>query len=377
MIFDDIGASWLSKVVPNSASIGYVSTRFRFPILIHKYFLRRLFVIFLGRIFTQNYNAYYFYLDALIQSIQPKIIITAADNSVTLSKISKLHSSVLFVYVQSALRDLYSLQKNVDFPVYCSFGNIEQRLFNDLNIRVQEYFPIGSVKLGIAMSKVRTTSHLHADICFISSYRAEKKYSKRRDVWVNRRIEDIDELLFLHSVKFARRSNLSVRVLGKAREEEWQRLEMIHYQNLADGFPFEYVRTDNGLSQYESYLGLLSSGLSISCGSTLGFEGLSAGKKVLFGATMDIKFIEDWGVRYYYSDMPQIISLQQYSFEHFSCKVKYLRVFSLNEFLEITSSYARQIMNESPIGKPHEILRQKLENHLSRDSELDRRIRLT
>ena len=377
LIFDDIGASWLSKVVPNSASIGYVSTRFSFPILFHKYFLRRLFVILLGRIFSRNYNSYYFYLDALIQSIQPKIIVTAADNSVTLSKISKLHTSILFVYVQSALRDLYSFQKNVDLPVYCSFGQIEKRLFNDSNIRVQEYLPIGSVKLGMAMSKEHTSSHMHADICFISSYRAEKKYSKRRDVWINKRIEGIDQLLFLHSIKFARRSNLSVRVLGKAREDEWQRLEMIHYEKLADGFPFEYVQTDNELREYESYYGLLSSGLSISCGSTLGFEGLSAGKKVLFGATMDVNFIDDWGVRYYYSDMPQLISLQQNSFEHFSCKVEYLRDISLDEFLEVTSSYARQIMHESPIGKPHEMLHQKLEHHLSQNSVLDSHIQLT
>ena len=125
LIFDHIGESWLSKLVPNSASIGYFSTRFYFPILFHKHFLRRLFVILLGRIFVRNYNSYYFYLDAVIQSIQPKIIITAADNSVTLSKISKLHSSILFVYVQSALRGWYSFQKNVDLPVYCSFGSIE------------------------------------------------------------------------------------------------------------------------------------------------------------------------------------------------------------------------------------------------------------
>ena len=80
---------------------------------------------------------------------------------------------------------------------------------------------------------------------------------------------------------------------------------------------------------------------------------------------MDVNFIDDWGVRHYYSDMPQLISLQQNSFEHFSCKVEYLRDISLDEFVEVTSSYARQVMNQSPIGKPHEMLRQKLEHHLS------------
>ena len=370
LIFDDIGASWLSKLVPNSASIGYVSTRFSFPILFHKYFLQRLFVILLTHIFSRNYDSYYFYLDALIKSINPKIIITAADNSVTLSQVSKLHSSILFLYVQSALRDLHSFQRSLDLPVYCSFGNVEKRLFSDLNIRVQEYLPIGSVKLGMAMSEEHTSSHEHVDICFISSYRAEKQFSKNRDVWISRRIEDIEQLLFLHSIKFARQSNLSVRVLGKAREDEWQRLELIHYQKLADGFPFEYVRTDNELSKYESYYGLLNSGLSINCGSTLGFEGLSAGKKVLFGATMDVKFIDDWGVGFYYLDIPQLISLQQESFEHFSCKVEHLRNIALNEFLKITSPYARQIMSESSIGKPHELLQQKIKHHLSQNSKL-------
>ena len=369
LIFDDIGASWLSNLVPNSASIGYVSTRFSFPILFHKYFLQRLFVILLTHIFSRNYDSYYFYLDALIKSINPKIIVTAVDNSVTLSKVSKLHSSILFLYVQSALRDLHSFQRSLDLPVYCSFGNVEKRLFSDLNIRVQKYLPIGSVKLGMAMSEQQTSSYEHVDICFISSYRAETQYAKKREL--SRRIEDIDQLLFLHSIKFARQSNLSVRVLGKAREDKWQTLELIHYEKLADGFPFEYVRTDNELSEYESYYGLLSSGLSINCGSTLGFEGLSAGKKVLFGATMDVKFIDDWGVGYYYSDIPQLISLHQESFEHFSCKVKHLRNIALDDFLKITSPYARQIMNESSIGKPHELLQQKIEHYLSQNSKLD------
>ena len=369
LIFDHIGASWLSKLLPNSARIGYVSTRFSFPILLHKYFLQRLFVILLRHILSRNYDSYHFYLDALIKSINPKIIVTAADNSVTLSKVSKLHSSILFVYVQSALRGLYSFQRSLDLPVYCSFGNIEKRLFSDLNIRVQEYLPIGSVKLGMAMSEEQTSSYEHVDICFISSYRAEKKYAKK--LAISRRIEDIEQLLFLHSIKFARQSNLSVRVLGKAREDKWQRLELIHYEKLADGFPFEYVRTDNELSEYESYYGLLSSGLSINCGSTLGFEGLSAGKKVLFGATMDVKFIDDWGVGFYYLDIPQLISLQQESFEHFSRKVEHLRNIALDDFLKITSPYARQIMNESSIGKPHELLQQKIEHHLSQNSKLD------
>ena len=132
-----------------------------------------------------------------------------------------------------------------------------------------------------------------------------------------------------------------------------------------------YDAWENELSKYESYYGLLNSGLSITCGSTLGFEGLSAGKKVLFGATMDVKFIDDWGVGYYYSDIPQLISLQQESFEHFSCKVEHLREISLDDFLKITSPYARQIMNESSIGKLHELLQQKIEHHLSQNSKLD------
>ena len=86
---------------------------------------------------------------------------------------------------------------------------------------------------------------------------------------------------------------------------------------------------------------------------------------------MDVKFIDDWGVGYYYSDIPQLISLQQESFEHFSCKVKHLREISLDDFLKITSPYARQIMNESSIGKLHELLQQKIEHHLSQNSKLD------
>ena len=85
---------------------------------------------------------------------------------------------------------------------------------------------------------------------------------------------------------------------------------------------------------------------------------------------MDVKFIDDWGVGDYYLDMPQLISLQQESFEHFSRKVEHLMNIALDDFLEITSPYARQIMSESSIGKPHELLQQKIKHHLSQNSKL-------
>ena len=367
LIFDDIGATWLSKVVPDFATCGYLSTRFCYPVLINIGFLRRLFLILLGSIFHRNATPYYSYLDALIKSIKPKIVMTAADNNATLAVVSKTHTSILFLYIQSALRDEHSFPKIHDLPVYCSFGYIEKRLFNDLNINCQAYWPIGSVKLGIAMSKEPTENDFQSsDICFISSHRPKDQGESSA---ISDRINDVDQILFVYSIRFARRSNLTIKVLGKARENKWQRKELAHYKKLAGGYPFDYITTDKNAREFASYHALLNSELTIHCGSTLGFEALSVGKKVLFGATMDMAFINDWGVRYYYLDMPRQIRLQKDSFEHFSEKLDYLRKIPLNDFLELTSRYSHQIMKNHSSLKPHEVLPQKLARDLDQYSD--------
>jgi surface carbohydrate biosynthesis protein len=362
LIFDEIGTQSLAHAVPEYASIGYLSTRFRFPILLSRNFLSRFIQIVIKHILHRTKSTYTDYLDALIGDIKPKVVITAADNNTALAIVSKYHKNILFCYIQSALRDIHSFPKHLKLPIYCSFGYTEKLLFRDLEVDCKEYLPIGSLKLGVALSTPKIQEYLIADLCFISSHRAEIPRSGMPTI--NRKIEDIDQILFKLLVKYANNRGLNIRLLGKAREYRWQKKEISHFERLSFGYPFEYIRTDNATREYSNYHALLKSNVAINCGSTLGFEALSLGRKVLFGATMDTEFLHQWGVDYYYSNMPELVRLESGTFQHFYQKLDSIRALPQTEFSKIINPYSRQIVNTCPTLKPHEYLQKRLEKHL-------------
>ncbi len=368
LIFDEIGTQSLSHAVPKYASIGYLSTRFSFPILLSKKFLSRLIQIVINHILQRTKSAYTDYLDALIDDIRPKAVITAADNNVALAIISKNHNNILFFCIQSALRDIHSFPKHLKLPIYCSFGHTEKLLFRDLEVDCKEYLPIGSLKLGVALSNTKIKEYLAADICFISSHRAEIPLSGMTTITT--KIQDIDQILFKLLVKYASNRDLTIRLLGKAREYRWQKKEISHFERLSFGYPFEYIRADNASREYSNYHALLKSNIAINCGSTLGFEALSLGRKVLFGATMDTEFLNQWGVDYYYSEMPELVRLESGNYHHFCQKLDSIRALSQAEFSTIIGAYSKQIVNTSTTIKPHEYLQNRLEKHLLTESGL-------
>ena len=84
------------------------------------------------------------YLKALIKLIEPKVIITAVDNSVEFQKIAKeLHKSIKFIAVQQAFREYSyfpkSWVKDVFIPEYYCWGNYDVNMFKSKRLKVKEY----------------------------------------------------------------------------------------------------------------------------------------------------------------------------------------------------------------------------------------------
>lgn len=92
LIFDEIGANWLPHAVPPSASIGYLSTRFTYPIFISRKFWMRLVIAILSRLVRGRREFYSSYLGALIDEIKPIAITTAADNTTALAAYTLDHN---------------------------------------------------------------------------------------------------------------------------------------------------------------------------------------------------------------------------------------------------------------------------------------------
>ena len=297
-------------------------------------------------------NLYKSYLNILLDTIQPRAVLTGADNNSALAEIANNRKDILFIFVQSSLRDVNSFPYIHRLPVYCSFGDVEQKIFNDLDIYCDVYLPLGSVKYGIAQN--HKDSHIHplADIAFISSYRADHVVNSRHSTLINS-IHGLDKLLFKHTIEYASKNNKSVRVLAKSREKVWQRKEYIFYKELAKSYPFDFFCGDKLSNEFSSYNGLNPSTIIIHTGSTLGFEALASGARVLFGATTDPELIHLWGVHHYFQQLPKLVCLETRSFKHFSSKLDTIINLSAHHYRAAIETKSRLIVRHRSPKYPH------------------------
>jgi len=362
LIYDDIYSHWLERATPDNISVAHLSIRVSFPIFI----CSRFWVTFVRCLapFRKQKRSYFLaYLYALVSTIQPKIVVTGSDNNATLASLAEITPDVWFIFVQTALRDTsQGFPRGVKLPTYCAFGQSERLIFSSLAVRSRQYLPVGSIKLGYALSDPAPPQFAHADLLFISTHRPVQPEITLPPL--DRAVEATSNLLFIHSWEYARKYGLTLRVVAKSREPHWHEKEQLHYKTLCRNYPFDFVTENKSSRALDTYHALLASDLVINNGSTLGFEALAAGKKVLFGASMSPQLIKDWGVSDYFDQIPDFMCIQQEDFPHFEEKLNALRALPLAKYQRDTSTVARALVSQDTDCPPHEYIRETIRQYL-------------
>jgi len=352
LIFDDLCADWLARAVPKSARQERVSIRFSYPILFCWSFWRVLVTLSVNRLTRKGSSYSLIYLQALLESIQPKIVLSGADNNKNLAQLAHCTEDIQFIFVQTALRDTnQGFPRNISLPHYLAFGHCESNIFDVCQVKCPRYKPIGSLKLGYALSDPSPPVFSSTDLCFISDHRPGQPFAAASAL--EQAIASNSDQLFIHTARYARKNKLTLRVIGKAREPYWQRMEKRHYEELADNYFVEYISTDKVDSALNSYHAVFASSIVINNASTLGFEALVTKKKVLFGATMNSHLVEHWGVSEYFFGVPEIISLSAAHFSHFEEKLNALDKISASEYGNLVDAFALDVIAQDTNYPPH------------------------
>jgi len=283
--------------------------------------------------------------------------LTGNDNSQTLASLAREQSQIKVIFVQTALRDTKKgFPSAIELPSYLAFGNRERHIFKFKQVRAEEYLAIGSIKLGYALCLAKNFQVESADLCFISLHRPERINLAVSPL--EQSIEATNNSLFKLSCQYARKHDLSLRVVAKAREPQWQKREQLHYEQLSGDIVIDFVTANKQDHELNTYFGCLASSVVIHSASTLGFEALVAGKKVLFGASMTPNLIEDWGVAVYFDGIPDKFQIEEDHFYHFESKLNTLRDMSAATYRHETARLAHDLMANDPIRPPHERIRE-------------------
>ena len=354
LIFDNAGNNWLHYCLPTDIKSVTISMRHSLPVVLNFQFFFHLLKSLIREMRGRKGDGSYSLLCALINDLSPRVIISCIDNSRLLSRFARDHPQTKVAFIQTALRDtVLSFSPKQGLPVYLSLGETERKIFHTLGIHYKEYRPIGSVKLGLALSNKKDGPCQTFDLAFISHYRSSLFGNEAPRG--HQLIEANQRNLFRLCCRYAESLTLTIVVIIKARTPQVRSAEEMYYKNLAGEFPVHFVHSDKAKRELDSYFAGLASGLVIHSASTLGFELLAAGKKVILRATVNPKLIEAWGIEHYVDALPDSVKLKAGGsdtdfFQH--CDT--LRAMPDAQYRELTRKAAQSLVSMAGDDCPHE-----------------------
>jgi len=358
LIFGELGASFLRKAVPKQYTTEVLPIRDGLPVVIRGSFLIRCLI----NCVRHKLSFRQAYFSALIDEFKPSAIVTFVDNNSILGVYGNLHSDVLVISIQNALRSAASIKNQVGrAPLYFSLGDITKELFYETKSSYRRIESVGSLLLGLYLAEndVRQDAY---DLVFISGY---------RESWANDNYEyckslmDANRSIFTHLLRYGKDHCRKIAVLAKgkvAKEGEHYAEEREFYQGLALGSEFTLVSTVK--DTFKSYRTTLNANLVITIDSTLAYEVLSIGRKTLFGwvSNADLKSHKE-AVRYT-KYLPESLVLYDDSYEEFEEKVTALIDLRPEDYQTVIEGYKSKCVNQDTNGAPHLLVEREIRRHI-------------
>jgi surface carbohydrate biosynthesis protein len=364
LIFDGEGLENLKFCLPPKATYAVIRNRVEIPLVFSPIFFIKLcsgIAIFRSAKLALLY--------ALISTFKPKIILSIIDNSPTLSLIHRIFPDVPIFVVQNGVRWDFS-RPNKDamkFDHYFAFGLVEADIFKEGGHEVKNYHPVGSVRAGIFRAKEPELIKNKFDLCLISQFDPIPHNISKLDAWsaeVFTSYYSVSRELYKLILQYSVEKNLNLCIaMRHSKASEAFESEINFYSEFISGVP-----TFIPQHQFSSYEAVQQSELIFSISSSLSYEALGWGKRVIFGK--DIKKVRDlvtkgsWKKNYATCNLPDFLRLFTTNYDELSLKAD--KLFSMNEkdyqgHIQDARSY---YMTFDSKKFAHEIIKQEIEKNL-------------
>jgi len=367
LIYDSVGKTLLDTILPEGVATQSISLRETYPIVCRVGFLWELLKIVFRKRSRDNRLLVDKYLDVLIKELSPKVIVSLADSNKEILRYAARYTDTKLVLIQNAIRashrDCFSVPCNLS---YCSLGKVEEKRQQAIGHKIIGVTPIGSLTLGAALQTInQVPAFPWADLGFISSFRT---VSQRDDSAIGLQFENMHQKLFSYIAAFAKQGNYSLRVIAKSKLVSEQVLEREFFEQLAEGQDFDFVTSLRTERELNSYYGALATELIITAHSTLGFEMLALGRKVLFGSPMSNDYIYRLGIDDYFAHLPSIVKIEKEEFKEFCTKANQLYKEDGETFSLGILPFSRCVVSMLDNRLPQEVVRNIILERLGRST---------
>lgn len=349
VIFDSTGSEFINKLILNGIDYAVLPVRheeFYFTPKLAELFLKNFFCKFILRRDCRNIG--FIYMLSCIECMQPKIVVTFIDNNCVFHAISNVYDKADFYTIQNGIRTNHALRDFLPKPprfgsffkiknLIC-FGEYERELYHRYGHSIGKLHPVGSLIGSYFKSELaKDNENPVFDVCVISQWR-RLIMLKGHHPNVKNAIDTTN--IFLS--KSIEKKKISICVALRSNEKE----EREYYVNLF-GPEVHLVNFDQ--ENMSTYFAMHKSKVIVTYCSTVGYEALGWGKKVLFcnfSGEERRNFIIDgfW-------------SINKIDYEEFKRKFDYLINIDQKEYRNLTKDVAKYVMNYDPLIPVHKYIR--------------------
>ena len=354
LIVDENGSEYVSRCIPRELSIKVLKVRNLIPYVYSFLF----FIYFIKRVLQYGVNRRSLFI-AIVDYIDPRVLITFTDNSPIISMMSKIFPEKLVISIQNGIRtgqdiSLASNFGSYSLPHYFAFGKYEYDLMTKNNIRFNNYYSSGSLKMDIFLSERYVAPSRPFDsrsVCFISQY-------VDSHVTLNEKIKNdfisVQKELFSYVSLFCSNNNYELKVILRTNSTDSSYENEVNFFNSSNSLD-RVTLCENNNDNLSAYTDSFESSIIVALDSTLALELFSQGKKVLFCPVYKVKSSRNIDFRSYLSNLPGINLLEELDISKLNKKLNNLLVMDNNEYSLYTKDARGDYMNyEQPYV--HEIV---------------------
>lgn len=361
LVIDELLSNFLLNCIPKHCEFTIVRNRGYIPYVRSVSFFIKL-VTFCARFGLTSKSI----MLAIIEELKPKVVITLIDNNVVSQGLHLILPEIRFISIQNGVRSL-SLETigrpKVNFDNYYGFGLFEKELFLSIGGSFLNYFPSGSLKLGLFLSKYNylpNKINKNTTICFVSQFRNRRSYN-RDDV--DSDFVNLGQELYKQTVNYALLNDciINVAMTYKPGDPEYIS-EKSYFQKIITSDVVKYF--DNDLDEMTSYKVAIESDLVIGIDSTLLIEMFGCSKRVVWGLNSKLDFAEAVGLQAYPKYLPSELILMNLNEDSFNIKLNNLLLMNDERYIDLIKK-SREYFINSERPYPHETIKHDIDKYLN------------
>jgi len=357
LILDATGSEHIKKCIPNGLIYKILPTRNCIPWI----FGLKFFYGFLRRV-IQKHSVGTSILFSIIDTLEPKVIMTFIDNNYLIGKIHNFFHDKLLISFQNGIRgEKYGgWNQKINFPILYGFGSYENDYILQRGIDILEYNSIGSLKYGIYIDKFKHQKKDEIyDVVLISQYtNSESLMGEFYRKHMKTLCKCISNICFNNNLNFA----IALRY-ENGNNQAISEVNFFESINCIENIKL----MPNNYDTFDSYGVVSSARVAISHSSTLAFECFGGGTKVMFSASIDNDpLCKELGMQGSFKKMPEDILLHSFEAEHANDKLMQLLEMSDKEYMQVTRSARSYYMNFNEKAHPHKVVMRRIKDYLNR-----------